>query len=309
MTTTLTDRYVHAATRWLPGKTRTEVAAELRERIADTVAAQGGTPEAEREALEELGDPLKVAVDYSGREPALIGPRWFFPWLRLLVVLLAIVPAVVATIAATAAAIEGDPIGSVIGEAVVTALQVAVHVGFWTTLVFAILDWTDSPTDDLEGWSVDKLPEPSPTSTVELIGGGITFGLLGLGVLWQHFGSPFFEDGERIPMADPDLWSWYLPLVLATLALEAVHLWWIHRTGWTWPAAWANLAITALFTVPTVVLLLQGSIINPDLSVHLGWDPEIQDNVSRGIAVAFGLLGLWEVLDGFRRALMTSRGQ
>jgi len=308
MSTTLTDRYVHAATRWLPGRTRAEVADELRERIADTMAARGDTEQAERETLEELGDPLRVAVDYTGREPMLIGPRWFLPWFRLLVVLMAIVPATVATIAATAAAIEGDSVGAVIGEAVVTLLQVAVHVGFWTTLVFAILDWSDSPTD-FEPWTVEKLPEQPNPRLGELVAGIVMFAILAALVVWQHFGSPFSEDGERIPMADPDLWSWYLPLVLVTLALEAVHLWWVHVTGWTWPAAWANLVVTALFTVPTMVLLLQGTMVNPDLTAHLGWDPDVQDKVLRGVAVAIGLTGLWEVLDGFRRALVSSRAQ
>lgn len=307
MTTNLTDRYVYAATRWLPSRTRTEVEAELRERIADTTAARGGTPEAEREALEELGDPLRVATDYVDREPVLISSRWFFPWLRLVLVLVAIVPPVVATIVAVVGAVEGDSLGSVIGEAVVTLLQMTVQVVFWTTAVFVILDWTNSPTDDLEDWSVDKLPERSPTSRVELIGGCLMLGLMAALVLWQHFGSPFVEDGERIPMADPVLWDWYLPLVLVTLALEALHLAWIHVTGWTWPAAWANLAITALFTVPTVVLLLQGAIVNPDLATHFGWDPQIQANVERGVAVGFGLIGLWEVLDGFRRAYTRGR--
>ena len=113
MTTTLTDRYVHAATRWLPGRTRTEVAAELRERIADTVAANGDTPSAERAALEELGDPLRVAVDYTGREPTLIGPRLFFPWLRLTVILVAIVAPIVTAIVVLVDAFEAEPLGSI----------------------------------------------------------------------------------------------------------------------------------------------------------------------------------------------------
>lgn len=301
MTTTLTDRYVHAATRWLPGKARDEVAAELRERIGDTVAARGGTPTAEREALEELGDPLRVATDYVGREPVLISSRWFFPWLRLVLVLVAIIPPVVATIVATVSAFEGDSLGAVIGEAVVTLIQLTIQVVFWTTVVFVILDWTNSPAD-VEDWSVDHLPEDTPTGVVELVLGLVTFGVMGALVVWQHFGSPFSEDGETIPLADPDLWSWYLPLVLLTLVLEAVHLTWVHLRGWTRSAAWANLAISVLFTVPTIVLLLQGSIVNPDLAAHLDWDPQIQENVMRGTAVAFGLLGLWEVFDGFRRA-------
>lgn len=306
MTPTLTDRYVHAATRWLPGRTKDEVAAELRERIADTIAARGSTPDAEREALEELGDPLRVATDYAGREPVLIGPRWFFPWLRLLIVLVSIIPPIVGTIAAVAAALEGESAGAVIGTAVVTALQMVVQVTFWTTLVFVILDWTNSPVD-LEPWTVDKLPAETDTGRGEVLIGLVTFGLLGAMLLWQHFGSPFREDGERIPMADPALWSWYLPLVLLTLVLEGVHLAWVHRSGWTWPVAWANVVVNLLFTVPTLVLLLDGTILNPDLVALLDWDREVVDQVLRAIAVGVGLVGLWEILDGFRRTARHTR--
>lgn len=309
MTTTLTDRYIHAATRWLPGKTRTEVAAELRERIGDMVAANGSTPEAERDALEELGDPLRVATDYAGREPVLISSRWFFPWLRLLLVLLAIVPPVVATIATIAAALQGESIGSVVATAVVTVLEVIMQVTFWTTVVFVILDWSGSSTDDLQPWSVDRLPAETNTGVGvgELIAGLVMFVLLAALLIWQHVASPFFDDGERIPIADPALWNWYLPLVLLTLVLEGAHLAWIHRTGWTWPAAWANAAVNLVFTVPTVVLLLEGTMVNPDLVTHLGWDPEIVDNVLRGTAVGLALLGLWEIIDGFRRAYLRHR--
>lgn len=308
MTTTLTDRYVHAATRWLPGSTRTEVAAELRERIGDTVAARGGTPDAEREALEELGDPLRVAVDYTGREPVLIGPRLFFPWLRLTTILVAVVAPIVTAVVVLVDAFDGDPIGSIIGGGVWMMLEMIVHLVFWTTLVFVVLDWTGTKAE-VETWSVDQLPETDAgTGTADLVAGLVFLPIFAVLIVWQHFGSPFFADGERIPMADPDLWSWYLPLVLLTLALELGHLLWIHRTGWTWPAAWANLVLTLLFAVPTIVLLLDGAIVNPDLVTHLGWDADVTQKAMNGIAVGVGLVSLWEAFDGFRKAYARSRG-
>lgn len=308
MTTTLTDRYVHAAARWLPPRLRAEVEAELRERIGDTVAAREGHPDAEREVLEELGDPLRLATDYAGRQPALIGPRWFFPWLRLLTVLLLVVTPIVATISAVVAAFQGDPLGSIIGQTVVVLFEVAVQIAFWVTLVFAILDWTNTPSES-EPWTVDQLPEDGAgVGWLELTFGLVTFAVLAGLLVWQHVGSPFVENGERIPMADPDLWSWYLPLVLVTLAMEAGHLVWVHRTGWTWSAAWANLVVTALFTIPTVVLLLQNALLNPELTAHLGWEVDAQAKVLRAIAVGTGLVGLWEIVDGFRRAASGRRG-
>jgi hypothetical protein len=106
--------------------------------------------------------------------------------------------------------------------------------------------------------------------------------------VWQHVAVPFFEGGDRLPALDPGLGSWYLPLV--TLALELGHAVWIYRAGGTWPAAWANLALTLLLAVPTIVLLLDGSIFDPELATHFTWDAEIVEKVLRGIAVGVGLV-------------------
>ncbi|MTB88356.1 hypothetical protein H9L21_01470 [Aeromicrobium senzhongii] len=310
MTTTLTDRYVYAATRWLPGKTRTEVAEELRERIGDTVAARGATPAAERETLEELGDPLRVAVDYTGRAPVLIGPRLFFPWLRLTMLLAAIVGPIVAAIVVIVAAFDGDSIGTIVGDGVGTLFDVTVHVIFWTTLVFAVLDWTNTSAG-AQTWSIDQLSEPKPgTSVSDLVAGLVFLPLFAAAILWQHFGSPFFEDGDRIAMIDPDLWSWYLPWVLGVLALELLHLLWVYRSGWTWTTAWANVVLSLLFAIPTIALLLDNALINPELVAHLSsWDPEYIATSMKWSAAIVALVSLWEIVDGFRKAYVTARGR
>lgn len=307
MTTTLTDRYVYAATRWLPGRLRDEVDAELRERIADTVAAHGNTPEAERITLEELGDPLRVAVDYTGREPALIGPRLFFQWLRLTMLIVAIVVPLVTAIVVLVGAFEGDSLGAIIGSAAWTLLQVTIHIVFWTTVVFVVLEWTNTPAD-VGPWSVDQLPQTQSSSGLsDLIASLVFLPVFAALVVWQHVGSPFFEDGERIAMADPSLWSWYLPLVLVVLALELGHALWLYRTGWTWATAWANLALGLLFAVPTIIVLLRDEMINPQLVAHLSWDTGIVANAMTGIAASVALISAWEIFDGFRRAYGRSR--
>lgn len=307
MTTTLTDRYVYAATRWLPGGLRNEVDAELRERIADTVTAHGNTSEAERLTLEELGDPLRVAVDYTGREPALIGPRLFFQWLRLTMLLVAIVVPIVTAVVVLVGAFDGDSLGSIIGSGAGTLVEVTIHVVFWTTVVFVVLDWTNTPAE-VGPWTVDQLPQTQSSSSLsEFIASLIFLPVFAALVVWQHVGSPFFEDGERIAMADPALWSWYLPLVLVVLALELGHALWLYRSGWTWTTAWANLALGLLFAIPTVIVLLHDEMLNPDLVAHLSWDPQIVANAMTGIAAGVALISAWEIFDGFRRAYGRSR--
>ena len=88
MTTTtnasLTDRYVAAALKGVQTDQREDVAAELRGSIADAVevrTSQGESPDtAERAVLLELGDPTRLAAEYSGRPLYLIGPDG--DWLR-----------------------------------------------------------------------------------------------------------------------------------------------------------------------------------------------------------------------------------
>lgn len=84
MDATLTDRYISAATRTVPEKQRPELAADLRERIADQLDArrESGVSDAaaERSVLTELGDPEALAAAYIDRPLQLIGPRSYLTW-------------------------------------------------------------------------------------------------------------------------------------------------------------------------------------------------------------------------------------
>jgi hypothetical protein len=305
MTATLTDRYVHAATRWLPGGTRRDVEAELRERIADTLVAKGDSPTAEREVLEEMGDPLRVAVEYSGREPRLIGPRLFMPWLRLLVLLLAIVPPLAAV---------GDLIGSLtsdkeIGEAligaVVVAVQVAIQIAFWVTVVFAVLDWRGvGEHDEVDRWSVDKLPvAANPNRSYgDLIASLVFLGVMAALLIMQQTTSPFGSGGDTIAVIDPALWSWWIPIVLVLIALEVVFTLWVHLKGWTWPAAVVNAALALAFAAVTLPAVTSGDFLNPALIDKLEWNAATVDNVLQWIIVGVVVVTVWEILDGVRKA-------
>src|SRR5882672_5085367 len=103
-TTSLTDRYVDATLRRLPGRQRPDIEKELRASIADAVddrLVAGSDPaEAERAVLTELGDPARLASGYADRPLQLIGPALYLDYTRLLGALLAtVVPAVAMAIA------------------------------------------------------------------------------------------------------------------------------------------------------------------------------------------------------------------
>ena len=86
-----TESYLHEVARRLPPRAREDVSRELRGTVADMVddgVAHGLPPaEAERRALEELGDPALLAEDYGPGPRHLIGPEHYHDFLELLKVL------------------------------------------------------------------------------------------------------------------------------------------------------------------------------------------------------------------------------
>jgi hypothetical protein len=78
--TSLTDRYVHVTVRNLDEGQRHDVEQELRGTIEDMVDARldagaaASRDDAERAVLVELGDPMRLAAEYTGRPLHLIYP-------------------------------------------------------------------------------------------------------------------------------------------------------------------------------------------------------------------------------------------
>ena len=107
----LTDRYVAAALTGVQADQRADVAAELRVSIADAIdarTAHGESPDtAERAVLPELGDPMRLAAEYSGRPLYLIGPAFYPDYVSLLRLLLSIVVPIIAIVVGAASAVSG----------------------------------------------------------------------------------------------------------------------------------------------------------------------------------------------------------
>lgn len=239
----LTDRYVHATTQGLPADQRADIAEELRGTIADRVDALRASgdltaTDAEYAAIEELGDPARLAAGYIGKRLQLIGPELYPSYTRVLKsVLYTAVPGITLIIAVISA-LDGDSFGSVIGGAVWMAFTVTLQVAFWVTLAFALVE-RGIATDDLRSslgveWKPERLPElPSrPRGSVgELVASLVWLAIIAAALVWQQFRSPI---GDSLPMLDPDLWSFWLPLVLVLLLVEGIFEVVKYRTaGWS----------------------------------------------------------------------------
>lgn len=309
--TTLTDRYVWAATRSVPEAQRTDLERELRERIGDATDAlveTGRAPaDAERMALVELGDPAALAASYVDRPLQLIGPRYYLVWWRLLKMLYSVVLPIAVAAVALAQLLSGAGIGDAIGSAVGVGLSIAVHLGFWTTLVFAILDRSPGKGADL-AWTPDMLPAlpelSRPGRRGELIGSLVFLGLFALVIVWQHFGLPWVGALETIPLLDPDLWSFWIPYFLVLIVLEMLFAIAIYAWGWNWWLAAANLVLNVAFVVPAVWLFATGQLINPEALEAMGWPwGDAGDVIVPTIVVVVIGVAVWDVVDGVIKAV------
>lgn len=322
-TASLTDRYVYAAGRSVPESHRTEVSRELRERIGDEIDArieQGASPaEAEFAALTELGDPMALAAGYMDRPLQLIGPKYYLMWWRLLKLLYAIVLPVGAAGVLIGQLVSGAPIGAAIGTAVVAAIQISVNLGFWTTLVFAILERTTSEHDLSVEWRPDQLPDlpdlsrhHRPNRLSELIGSLVFLGLFAAALVAQQFGLAWsgWRDAEAVPVLNPELWSFWLPYFLALIALEILFAVAVYSFGWNWWLVGANLVLNVAFTVPALWLLLTGQLFSEEFTELIRWPWGDAGPVVLVIVVVVTVgVAVWDVVDGAIKAWRATGAQ
>ncbi len=308
----LTERYVAATLRSIPEIQKADIEAELRTSIDDAVdarVADGDEPEtAEKQVLTELGDPDRLAADYVGRPTYLIGPEHFFDYKRLVTVLLITVVPVVLAVVAVVQLIAGQGIGRVFGETIGIGLSLVLHIVFWTTLVFALIERSGEKAKTPD-WTLTALP-PMPTAgTIKLgdtIGSVIFLVIAVVGMILARSVSPLTAgDGTPIPIFNQEMWDFWFPFFITILLVEVIFELVKYRVGrWTWLLASANLALNAVFVIPAVYVLASERVFNPVFFEELGWGLEpAGDGAPVLITVALiVLIAAWDIVDGFRKA-------
>ncbi|GAA1851465.1 hypothetical protein [Brevibacterium marinum] len=161
----LTDIYVDNVIGHLPEKSREDIAAEIRATINDMVEdrlgefdhpAEEQSAAAEREVLEELGDPLLLSREYTNSPQHLIGPSsyplyiWSLRWVLPTIAVLSVLTNVIVHIATTPQVRLGALLGQTIGSTV-TALLIAFAV---ITILIGLGD------RGLDGGTTQQLPGP-----------------------------------------------------------------------------------------------------------------------------------------------------
>ncbi|EYT49372.1 permease prefix domain 1-containing protein [Brachybacterium muris] len=308
---TLTERYIAATTASLPAEAQQDVRAELGVSIADAVEArieQGEDPAAaERAVLTELGDPVVLAAGYADRPLHLIGPRYYLTWWRLLKALLIIVPLCALGGVAVAQALIGSPVETIIAESLAIALSAAVHVFFWVTLVFVILERSGTPTGG--GWDVDQLPQAQdPDARLsDVVASLALLAVTAAAVLWDGTRGVVHVRGETLSFLHPQLWPWWMAALFVLFALEAVIAVtvWIRR-GWTAPLAAVNTLAALLVVSWALTLLGRGLLVNPAFTEAVLLDNGVDADVVRILGVLLGVgvtaIAGWDAASGWVKA-------
>ncbi|MFG3554639.1 permease prefix domain 1-containing protein [Micromonospora sp. NPDC047557] len=303
---TLTDRYLAATLRSVPAQRRDEIATELRASIEDMIEDRTGGGEdaaaAEREVLTELGNPDRLAARYADRRLQLLGPTYYLVWLRLLKLLLSFIPALAGTVVTVVAVVDGKGFGA-IGSGLVVALHVAVHISFWLTLTFVLIE-RSQPTVDLPDWTVDELPDVPAHRDISLVDtiAAVAMLVLTIGYLpLQHYQSWVrASDGDNIPVLDPALWSFWLPALIVVLLAIAVFEIVKYRIGrWSWPLFAVKALLNLAFTVPLAGLALSDALLNPALRERLSWlaDADNRNLLNALIALGVAVVLVWDLID------------
>ena len=314
MKTELTERYMWAVVRTLPRKQRPVVEGELRGRlesmIGQRVAAGVDAQTAEREAVLELGDPDRRAASWAKRSMYLIGPTYFFHYLRLLKLLMGIVVPIAAVAVLLGEVVSGGGIGESIAAAIVAAINVAIQVAFWVTVVFAIIEHTTTGEKPLTTWTPDRLskvPSRSRVTITATVIGAVGLLIFAGAIVWQQFSSLFLDAASMpIPLLTPALWTFWLPYFLLLIAFE-IGLLFINfvQRRWTWRTAIVHAALALAFTVPALWLLNTERLLNPEFlpmaeratALHLEMPGFYV--VTTVIVI---VVELWNIIDGFLKA-------
>jgi hypothetical protein len=317
-TSTLTDRYVWAVLRAIPEEKRVDIEKELRASIADAVDARveagEGEADAELAELTELGEPARLAAGYVGRPLALIGPDLYVDYVKLLRLLLVLVVPISAVVLLFVNALGGATVGELVGSTFVTVLTVGVHLCFWVTLIFALLErsGTKAPLAPFDPALLAPVPEKNAPKISDFVGALLLPVFTIAALVWQQFSSVFADDsGDPIPMLNPALWPFWIPVFMVLAVLTAVHAIALWRTGrWTWLLAAANLVLNAAAATLVIWLLLTEQLLNRPFFAAFGWEATIAPGgeASTAAALAIGILAFIMGVDGFVKVRRSTRG-
>jgi hypothetical protein len=142
----------------------------------------------------------------------------------------------------------------------------------------------------------------------DLIASAVFLTLIGAAIVWQQLRPSITLDGERVPALDPDLWSFWLPLILVLLLVELAFEVVKFRSGWSYRLASVNTVLAAVFAAPLVYLAATEQLLNPAAVAGLqedwsAFDPSVAHTV---VLVSAVVIAVWDTVDGWLKTRAVS---
>ena len=335
----LIDRYISEVTRRLPAKERGDIGHELHSTMEDMLPA-GYSEKEERELLVKFGDPAVLAGKYRAQPMYLIGPRFFDVYITLLKIIIPIVVTVVLVvlIITTIFANAGEAsvvsvIGRLIGDAFSAAFDVALHVFFWVTLVFFIIEWVDRSNRAAgkpplqvpeKGWTPDDLE-----SSQEMMPKKKTIARSepGFDLIWTAIWASIYFNADKFvgiyeegsnglemvtPAFNQSVLMSYWPLVLFIILLQvAMNLWKWKRRRWDLKLATFNLAAQTLSVLAFFLIFRNPNIFAAGFLTgleNLFGSLDALNWVVGGLIFTVALFAAIDIFQGFRKAAIREEG-
>ncbi|EML9730846.1 TPA: hypothetical protein QCR58_001644 [Bacillus cereus] len=327
----LIDLYIQEVAKRLPEKNREDITLELRS-IIDDMLPEDYNEKDVKSVLEKLGSPVSLANGYLDRPMHLIGPRYFDVYTTLLKMIIPIVAviALISMIAENFIGYSGDQavlnvIFQLIGKGIGEIFEVGLHVFFWLTLVFVILERTDTDkgieplTTSLKKWTPDDLKNISYIPKKKAISKFEVFGGLMWTAVWatlyfyaNHLVGVYNGTANGLKFVSPtfnqDVLLQYWPIVVIMIVFEiCISLYKLVQGQWTQRLAIGNAILQVAGTIVFIVIVVNPHVFNAGFITYLANAFTISLEgfktwlVGGGI-VMYTLSTAINIFDGFRKA-------
>ncbi|MCU5682584.1 hypothetical protein OCF64_11990 [Bacillus wiedmannii] len=327
----LIDIYVEEVAKRLPEKNREDIILELRSTIEDMLPDDYNEDD-EKRVLEKLGSPVSLANGYLDRPMYLIGPRYFDVYTTLLkmIIPIAAVIALIAMVAENFVGYDGEQavlnvILNLIGKGIGEIIEVGLHVFFWLTLVFAILERTDKDkgtqplTTSLKKWTPDDLKNTSYIPKKKSISKFEVFGGLMWTAIWatlyfyaNHLVGVYHdtESGLKFVAAtfNQEVLLQYWPIVVIVIVFEiGISLYKLVQGQWTKKLAIGNAILQIVGTIVFIVIIVNPHLFNEGFITYVAnvfttSPEEVKKWLIGGGIIIYILSAALNIFDGFRKA-------
>ncbi|PGB79698.1 hypothetical protein COM03_14470 [Bacillus wiedmannii] len=327
----LIDIYVEEVAKRLPEKNREDIILELRSTIEDMLPTDYNEDD-EKRVLEKLGSPVSLANGYLDRPMYLIGPRYFDVYTTLLkmIIPIAAVIALIAMVAENFVGYDGEQavlnvILNLIGKGIGEIIEVGLHVFFWLTLVFAILERTDKDkgteplTTSLKKWTPDDLKNISYIPKKKAISKFEVFGGLMWTAIWatlyfyaNHLVGVYSSTGSGLKFVAPtfnqDVLLQYWLIVVMIIVFEiTISLYKLVQGQWTKRLAIGNTILQIAGTIVFIIIVVNPHIFTDGFitfvaNVFTISLEELKKWLIGGGILIYVLSAALNIYDGFRKA-------